>query len=307
MKSPLARETPNLIDPILLWFKASPVRRGLGLLINVVGLMVAIYALVHSVITIPHVSMAAVGGLAAAACTGLGACFIIFFRNISQKLQDCLMGFGAGVMLAACSFSLIIPGIEASEGLGYAGYEAASIIGLSILLGVGFMLLIDNQLPHEHFIKGLEGPHSALIRRTWLFIFAIALHNFPEGMAIGVAYASSPEAGLSLATGISIQDIPEGLVVALALVAAGYRKSSAVLVGILTGLIEPVGAIIGAAVIGHAAYLLPWGLGLSAGAMLFVISHEIIPETHRKGHEITATLGLTVGFVIMMVLDNAFH
>lgn len=307
MKSPASDDTPSVIDPILLWFKASPVRRGLGLLINIIGLIVAIYAMIHSILTMEHVVLAAMGGLVAAACTGLGACLIIFFRNISQRLQDSLMGFGAGVMLAACSFSLIIPGIAASEDLGFAGYEAAGIIGLSILLGVGLMLIIDSQLPHEHFIKGLEGPHSALIRRTWLFIFAIALHNFPEGMAIGVAYASSPEAGLSLATGISIQDIPEGLVVALALVAAGYSKSSAVIVGILTGLIEPIGAIIGAAVIGHAAYLLPWGLGLSAGAMLFVISHEIIPETHRKGHEISATLGLTIGFVIMMVLDNAFH
>lgn len=307
MKSPASDDTPSVIDPILLWFKASPVRRGLGLLINIIGLIVAIYAMIHSILTMEHVALAAMGGLVAAACTGLGACLIIFFRNISQRLQDSLMGFGAGVMLAACSFSLIIPGIAASEDLGFAGYEAAGIIGLSILLGVGLMLIIDSQLPHEHFIKGLEGPHSALIRRTWLFIFAIALHNFPEGMAIGVAYASSPEAGLSLATGISIQDIPEGLVVALALAAAGYSKSSAVIVGILTGLIEPIGAIIGAAVIGHAAYLLPWGLGLSAGAMLFVISHEIIPETHRKGHEISATLGLTIGFVIMMVLDNAFH
>src|SRR5690606_17958149 len=231
MKSPASDDTPSVIDPILLWFKASPVRRGLGLLINIIGLIVAIYAMIHSILTMEHVALAAMGGLVAAACTGLGACLIIFFRNISQRLQDSLMGFGAGVMLAACSFSLIIPGIAASEDLGFAGYEAAGIIGLSILLGVGLMLIIDSQLPHEHFIKGLEGPHSALIRRTWLFIFAIALHNFPEGMAIGVAYASSPEAGLSLATGISIQDIPEGLVVALALVAAGYRKSSAVLVG----------------------------------------------------------------------------
>jgi ZIP family zinc transporter len=144
------------------------------------------------------------------------------------------------------------------------------------------------------------------LRRTWLFVFAIALHNVPEGLAIGVGYAANN--GLradALATGIAIQDVPEGLVVAVALLAAGYSRVFAVLIGMASGLVEPLGAVLGAAVVGHSAMLLPWGLGFAAGAMLFVISHEIIPESHRKGHEAFATSGLMIGFVLMMLLDTA--
>src|SRR5699024_10060230 len=144
------------------------------------------------------------------------------------------------------------------------------------------------------------------LRRTWLFVIAIVLHNLPEGLAIGVAYAAQDIASAhALAAGIAIQDIPEGLVVAVALLAAGYRRSIAISIGMLSGLAEPVMAVFGAAVIGLSWALLPWGLGLAAGAMLFVISHEIIPESHRKGHEAAATTGLMIGFVVMMLLDTA--
>ena len=137
-------------------------------------------------------------------------------------------------------------------------------------------------------------------------MFAITLHNLPEGLAIGVGYAGNdPLRGTALATGIAIQDIPEGLVVAVALMAAGYKRAFAVALGMLSGLVEPLGAVLGAAVVGWSAALLPWGLGFAAGAMLFVISHEIIPESHRKGHEVHATGGLMLGFVLMMLLDTA--
>ena len=165
---------------------------------------------------------------------------------------------------------------------------------------------MDRLLPHEHFIKGREGIEAHRLRRTWLFVFAITLHNLPEGLAIGVGYAGNdPVRGTALATGIAIQDIPEGLVVAVALIAAGYKRSFAVALGMLSGLVEPVGAVLGAAVVGWSAAMLPWGLGFAAGAMLFVISHEIIPESHRKGHEVYATCGLMLGFVLMMLLDTA--
>ncbi|MNT15947.1 zinc transporter ZupT [compost metagenome] len=144
------------------------------------------------------------------------------------------------------------------------------------------------------------------MRRTWLFVFAIVLHNIPEGLAIGVGYAGNE--GLranALAIGIAIQDVPEGFVVAAALIAAGYGRGLAIALGIASGLVEPLGAVVGATVVGHSALLLPWGLGFAAGAMLFVISHEIIPESHRKGHEAFATAGLMTGFVLMMVLDTA--
>ena len=144
------------------------------------------------------------------------------------------------------------------------------------------------------------------LRRTWLFVFAIALHNLPEGLAIGVAYAGTDIARASALTmGIAIQDIPEGLVVAVALVAVGYSRVRAVMLAVATGLLEPVGAVLGASIVEYSILMLPWGLGFAAGAMLFVVSHEIIPESHRKGHEVSATVGLLLGFVLMMFLDTS--
>ena len=159
----------------------------------------------------------------------------------------------------------------------------------------------------EHFIKGQDHEHSRAraLKRTWLFVFAITLHNLPEGLAIGVAYGGTDATAAGvLTTGIAIQDVPEGLVIALALRAAGYRRRWAVLLGAASGLVEPLGAVLGAAVIAWSTQLLPWGLAFAAGAMLFVISHEIIPESHRAGHERFATGGLLLGFVLMMVLDT---
>lgn len=259
----------------------------------------------------PLVLQALGGGMVAALATALGTVPVMFSQRMSDRTQDTLFGFGAGVMLAACAFSLILPGMAAvrEQALwGGSAFAAAGIVGAAILLGASAMMGIDRLLPHEHFIKGREGmdlDNARKLRRTWLFVFAIALHNFPEGLAIGVGYASNGLAGNALATGIAIQDIPEGLVVAVALLTAGYRRSTAVLLATLTGLIEPIGAVLGAAVVSTSAGVLPWGLGIAAGAMLFVISHEIIPESHRKGHESFATGGLILGFVLMMVMDTA--
>ncbi len=260
----------------------------------------------------PPVWNALLGGSVAALATALGTVPALFSRTLSERLQDTLLGFGAGVMLAASSFSLILPGLEAAQQQGLWGggpWAAGSVIGASILLGAAALMLLDQLLPHEHFIKGREGldvPGARKLRRTWLFVIAIVLHNLPEGLAIGVAYAAQDLASAhALTTGIAIQDIPEGLVVSVALLAAGYRRSVAVTIGMLSGLAEPIMAVLGAAVISLSAALLPWGLGLAAGAMLFVISHEIIPESHRKGHEAAATTGLLIGFVIMMLLDTA--
>lgn len=254
----------------------------------------------------PHVADALAGGLLAAAATALGTVPVMFSQTLSEKVQDTMFGFGAGVMLAACAFSLVVPGIAAASALGYGAWGAGGIVGAALLIGAAALLLMDRLLPHEHFIKGKEGLETRRLRRTWLFVIAIALHNVPEGLAIGVSYVGSdPVRGTALATGIAIQDVPEGLVVALALLAAGYRRSFAVALGMLSGLVEPLGALVGAVVVGWSASLLPWGLGFAAGAMLFVISHEIIPESHRKGHEVYATCGLMLGFVLMMLLDTA--
>jgi ZIP family zinc transporter len=242
----------------------------------------------------------------AAGATALGTVPMLVSRPLSDKAQDTLLGFGAGVMLAACGFSLIIPGLEAAAGQGAGKWGAGGIVGTGILLGAALLLVIDYALPHEHFIKGVEGVRAKALKRVWLFVFAICLHNLPEGLAIGVAFGGTDAArAAALATGIAIQDVPEGLVVALALRGAGYSRMLAVGLGIASGLIEPIGAILGASVVTVSSTLLPWGLAFAAGAMLFVVSHEIIPESHRKGHERFATGGLMVGFVLMMLLDTS--
>ena len=252
---------------------------------------------------------ALIGGSVAALATALGTLPVLFAQRPSERVQDTLFGFGAGVMLAACAFSLVIPALEAARHTGaFSGtaWGAGGVVGVAILLGGLALLALDRLLPHEHFIKGREGASAQKLRRTWLFVIAIMLHNLPEGLAIGVGYAGNE--GLranALAIGIAIQDVPEGFVVAAALLAVGYTRGFAVLLGMLSGLVEPLGAVAGAIMIHQSAAMLPWGLGFAAGAMLFVISHEIIPESHRKGHEAFATAGLMAGFVMMMVLDTA--
>ena len=287
-------------------------REWLGLVIVAAGVLILASEFWRYVTARPVVWNAFLGGSVAAVATALGTVPVMFSQTLSERVQDTLFGFGAGVMLAACAFSLIIPGLEAAKAQNLAGgspWAAGSVIGLSILLGGAVLMLMDKLLPHEHFIKGREGMDGEAVRklrRTWLFVFAIALHNLPEGLAIGVGYAGNDGLrGNALATGIAIQDVPEGLVVAVALLAAGYKRWIAVGLGMASGLVEPLGAVLGASIIGWSAALLPWGLGFAAGAMLFVISHEIIPESHRKGHEAYATSGLMIGFVLMMLLDTA--
>ncbi len=257
----------------------------------------------------PALQGALLGGLVAALATALGTLPVLLAQRPSERVQDTLFGFGAGVMLAASAFSLILPGLDAARSaalFGGSNWAAGGVVGCAILMGALVLLAMDHLLPHEHFIKGREGAEARQLRRTWLFVFAITLHNLPEGLAIGVGYAGNEGMRAhALAIGIAIQDVPEGFVVAAALVAAGYTRGLAILLGIASGLVEPLGAVAGAAAVGHSALLLPWGLGFAAGAMLFVISHEIIPESHRKGHEAFATAGLMVGFVLMMVLDTA--
>ncbi len=178
----------------------------------------------------------------------------------------------------------------------------SSFVGL--LAGAIALSLIHRYVPHEHFFTGREGPSVAALRRIWLFVIAIALHNFPEGMAVGVGFAGGDLAnGISLAIGIGIQNIPEGLAVAVSLLAVEYSRKQAFLVAFLTGLVEPVGGLVGSAAVSLAAPMMPVTLGFAAGAMLFVISDEIIPETHRRGFQNLATFALLIGFSVMMFLD----
>jgi ZIP family zinc transporter len=249
--------------------------------------------------------MGAVGSLAAGLVTAVGALPVLFLRAIKTRTEDMLLGFGAGVMLAASCFSLILPGMDAAMAQAGSKGVAAAIVAVGIAIGALFLTLCDRLLPHEHFIKGHEGLDSQKVRGIWLFVIAITLHNFPEGLAVGVGFGGGDFAnGMAIATGIGLQNAPEGLVVAFALLTLRYTRWYAWLVALGTGLIEPVGGLIGAGVVSIAQSVLPWAMGFAAGAMIFVVSHEIIPESHRKGHEMPATLGVLLGFVVMMMLDT---
>ncbi len=246
------------------------------------------------------------GSWVAALATALGALPALFIRHISTRWEDVMLGFGAGVMAAASCFSLILPGVAAGAEIFGNRPAGATLVASGLILGALFLLLADKAVPHEHLTAGRHGPDWMHLRRVWLMVFAIALHNFPEGMAIGVGFAGGDTSvGIPLTAAIAIQDVPEGLVVAVALRTIAYSPLQATLLGALTGLAEPLGAIVGNALTAGFAPLYPAGLGFAAGAMIWVVSHEIIPETHRKGHEQAATLGLIGGFVVMMMLDTA--
>lgn len=254
----------------------------------------------------PALRLALIGGSAGFATTALGALPALVLRGLPQRIEDSLLGMAAGMMLAASAFSLLLPGLEAGAGILGSKPLGAGVVVIGMALGVLLMLGLDAFIPHEHDKTGPCGPGYERCSRIWLFVFAIAVHNLPEGMAIGVSFSQADMAvGLPLTTAIALQDIPEGLAVALALRSAGFAPRFAVLVAIATGLLEPVGALLGVGLSSGLALAYPMGLGLAAGAMIFVVSHEVIPETHRNGHQTPATLGLMAGFALMMVLDTA--
>jgi ZIP family zinc transporter len=242
--------------------------------------------------------------LAAGMATGLGALPVLFIRRLSEPLSDTLLGFAAGIMLAASFFSLIIPGLDYAEADLDSRVAAVLVLIAAILLGAILLALVNMYVPHEHFILGPSGIETQALRRIWLFVIAITLHNFPEGLAVGVGYGSGDmERAAALAIGIGLQNMPEGLAVAAALLSLNYSRLAAVAIGAATGLVEPIGGLLGVTAVAVFKPLLPWGLGVAAGAMIFVISNEIVPETHRKGHENLATFGLMIGLAVMMLLD----
>ena len=218
---------------------------------------------------------AVAGGLAGFAGTALGAIPALILRRLPAYVEDTMLGFAAGIVV------------------------------LGMACGVILMLSLDKFTPHEHETIGSFGPGNDRFNKVWLFVFAISLHNLPEGMAIGVGFSHADMAiGLPLTIAIVLQDIPEGLAVALALRSAGVSRLRAVLIAGATGLFEPLGSLLGVGLSSGLALSYPIGLGFAAGAMLFVVSHEVIPETHRNGHQTPATVGLMAGFALMMVLDT---
>jgi ZIP family zinc transporter len=252
----------------------------------------------------PLIAWGFTASLAAGAATAAGAAFVLFVRKLSEPLNDGLLGFSAGVMLTASFFSLIIPGIKQAEASTGSVAVATLIVIAALLIGAVAISTINRYAPHEHFILGLKGVEATKLHRIWLFVIAITLHNFPEGLAVGVGYGSGDIAnGTVLAIGIGLQNVPEGLAVSAALLSLGYGRLAAFAVGAASGMVEPIGGLLGVTAVTVFQPLLPWGLGFAAGAMLFVVSNEIVPETHRHGHEGPATFGLMGGLALMMFLD----
>lgn len=247
-----------------------------------------------------------IASFAAGSMTAVGALPVAFGRKVSEPAADAALGFAAGVMLSASFFSLILPGLDAAEPQ-YGETGAAFVAAIGVILGAGFVALLNHSMPHEHFKGGREGVGAEKLAKIWLFVIAITIHNFPEGLAVGVGFGGGNiENGLPLAIGIGLQNAPEGLAVAIALLANGYSRRMSVLTASATGMIEPVGGAIGVLAVSSSEALLPWGLTFAAGAMLYIISHEIIPETHARGNQNVATTGFLGGLVLMMLLDVIF-
>lgn len=239
--------------------------------------------------------------------TGLGAIPVLFMARPSDQQQNLLLGFAAGVMLAASFFSLILPAIEvARDGGASRGWASVQVVAAVLLGALAIAKLNDWIPPLDRIGVGPPGIADASVRRIWLFVAAITLHNFPEGMAVGVGFGSGDMAqGQVTALAIGLQNIPEGLAVAVALGSIGYRRRQAAAVAALSGLVEPVAGLIGVSLVSVAHAFLPWGLGLAGGAMIYVVASDIIPDAHRRiqgGGR--ATAGLMIGLAAMMFLDT---
>lgn len=243
--------------------------------------------------------------------TSLGAACVLFMKkDLNIKIQKILTGFAAGVMVAASIWSLIIPSIEQSENMGKFAFLPAFI---GFWLGILFLLLLDETIPHLHVSSNeTEGP-KVKIKRTTMLVLAVTLHNIPEGMAVGVVFAGvlSGKSGitemgaLALSIGIAIQNFPEGAIISMPLQSHGLSKGKAFLYGAMSGIVEPIAAVITIFLTGIAVPLLPYLLSFAAGAMIYVVVEELIPESQAGEHSNIGTIGVAAGFVLMMILDVA--
>ena len=233
----------------------------------------------------------AIAGLA----TGLGAAVLLAFKRLSMRMFDSMIGFAAGVMTSASIFGLIRPGIESN---GFWPMVTGFLVGALIVFW------FDMHLP-ELFRKAGQPPPSRFVHQGFLMAGTIALHNIPEGFAIGAGYASGkPGLGLILALAIALQNIPEGTAVAAPLLAGGVRRRRALLLATVSGLIEPIAAIGGFACVQYLVGALPFAFGLAAGAMLYAVSHDLLPESHSHGYELAATWSFLLGFLVFLMLDH---
>jgi zinc transporter, ZIP family len=259
------------------------------------------------------VNQALLGTLFTWGMTALGASLVFTTKNVHQKFLDSMLGFAAGVMIAASYWSLLAPAIEMSEG-GSLPVWAPPAIGF--LLGGLFLLLVDKILPHLHPNKPMEsaeGLHPQERKRSTLLVLAITLHNIPEGLAVGVAFgavaagfdSASLTGAIALAIGIGIQNFPEGVAVSMPLRRDGMSRARSFMYGQFSGLVEPIAAMVGAVAVVSIEPLLPYALSFAAGAMIFVVAEEVIPGSQEKGNTDLASISLMVGFVVMMILDVA--
>ena len=243
--------------------------------------------------------------------TSLGAACVFFMKHdMSDRLSRILTGFAAGVMVAASIWSLLIPAMDQSEEMGKFAFIPATA---GFWGGILFLLLLDHIIPHLHrYSVSTEGPKSRL-QRTTMMVLAVPLHNIPEGMAVGVTFAGvligntgiTLSGAFALALGIAIQNFPEGAIISMPLCSLGVSKKRAFLYGVLSGLVEPVGAMLTILLTGIIVPFLPYFLSFAAGAMIYVVVEELIPESQMGEHTNIATIGVAVGFTLMMVLDVA--
>lgn len=243
--------------------------------------------------------------------TTLGAaCVFLLREQLNPNVQKVLLGFASGVMVAASVWSLLIPAMDMSEDMGKLAFVPAAV---GLLLGMAFLLFMDRVIPHLHLNQDTpEGPEKSL-KKTTMLVLAVTLHNIPEGMAVGVVFAGvlsgsskiTMAGAMALAVGIAIQNFPEGAVISLPLRGEGESRWKAFVSGTLSGIVEPIAAVITILLASVIVEVLPYILGFAAGAMFYVVVEELIPEASAGEHSNIGTIGFTVGFVIMMVLDVA--
>ena len=243
--------------------------------------------------------------------TTLGAAMVFLMKNkINNKIEKLLLGFASGVMIAASIWSLLIPAIEMSESQGKIAWVPAAI---GFLLGITFLLVLDSVIPHMHLKSNKPEGIKSKLKKTTMMVFAVTLHNIPEGMAVGVTFAGAltQNAGITmagafaLAIGIAIQNFPEGAIISMPLKSEGMSKPKAFLYGTLSGIVEPIGAMITILLTNTVVPMLPYLLAFAAGAMIYVVVEELIPESQAGQHSNIGTIGVAIGFVVMMILDVA--
>ena len=244
--------------------------------------------------------------------TALGSGMVYLMKDrLSDKVEKVLLGFASGVMVAASVWSLLIPSIDMSAEKGNFAWLPAAI---GFLLGVFFLLILDTLIPHLHVSDSVpEGIKTDRLKKTTMMLFAVTLHNIPEGMAVGVAYAGALSSGsgitlasaLALSVGIAIQNFPEGAIISMPLKEEGMSKTKSFLLGVLSGAVEPLFAYLTILLTGLVVPFLPYLLAFAAGAMIYVVVEELIPESQNGSHSNIGTIGFAIGFVIMMILDVA--